>query len=101
MRTRIRMSRLESWRGRMAPKGAGQPCLPHMGEAFLHRSSYPVLAGCRMRCTSVASKMMVMERIRVLLVGGEASIRRGLRMLLESEAELEVVGEAEDGPRAC
>jgi DNA-binding NarL/FixJ family response regulator len=41
-----------------------------------------------------------MERIRVLLVDDEPRIRRGLRLRLELEADLEVVGEAGDGESA-
>lgn len=38
--------------------------------------------------------------IRVLLVDDQALIRLGFRMVLEAEADLEVVGEAGDGSRA-
>ncbi|MDP9220159.1 MAG: response regulator transcription factor, partial [Actinomycetota bacterium] len=38
--------------------------------------------------------------IRVLLVDDEALVRAGLRMILESADDLEVVGEADDGSRA-
>ncbi len=38
--------------------------------------------------------------IRVLLVDDQALIRLGFRMVLESEPDLEVVGEAEDGAQA-
>jgi DNA-binding NarL/FixJ family response regulator len=38
--------------------------------------------------------------IRVLLVDDEALVRGGLRMILESADDLEVVGEADDGSRA-
>jgi len=38
--------------------------------------------------------------IRVLLVDDQALIRMGFRMVLESERDLEVVGEAEDGAQA-
>lgn len=38
--------------------------------------------------------------IRLLLVDDEASIRRGLRMQLELEADMTVVGEARDGAEA-
>jgi DNA-binding NarL/FixJ family response regulator len=41
-----------------------------------------------------------MKPIRVLLVDDEPAIRRGLRMRLELEDDLEVVGEAPDGMRA-
>lgn len=39
----------------------------------------------------------VMNTISILLVDDEASIRRGLRMRLELEPDLRVVGEAADG----
>ena len=38
--------------------------------------------------------------IRVLLVDDEAMIRTGLRMVLEAESDIEVVGEAADGAQA-
>ena len=38
--------------------------------------------------------------VRVLLADDEALVRAGLRMILEAEAELEVVGEAADGAEA-
>ncbi|MFC5833850.1 response regulator [Nonomuraea insulae] len=38
--------------------------------------------------------------IRVLLVDDEAMIRAGLRMVLEAESDIEVVGEAADGAQA-
>ena len=38
--------------------------------------------------------------IRVLLADDEAMIRTGLRMVLEAESEIEVVGEAADGAQA-
>ncbi len=38
--------------------------------------------------------------IRVLLVDDEALVRRGFRMILENEPDIEVVGEAEDGSQA-
>lgn len=38
--------------------------------------------------------------IRVLLVDDEAMVRGGLRMILESADDLEVVGEADDGTKA-
>jgi len=41
-----------------------------------------------------------MRRISVLLVDDHAVVRQGLRALLESEPDLEVVGEAENGHQA-
>jgi DNA-binding NarL/FixJ family response regulator len=41
-----------------------------------------------------------MEQIRLLLVDDEPAVRRGLRMRLELEADVEVVGEAGDGRAA-
>lgn len=38
--------------------------------------------------------------LRLVLADDQALVRRGLRMILESEADLEVVGEAEDGLEA-
>ena len=42
----------------------------------------------------------VPSTIRVLLVDDHAVFRSGLRLVLESEADIEVVGEAENGERA-
>ena len=41
-----------------------------------------------------------MTRTRVFLVDDEAMVRQGLRMIIESEEDLEVVGEAGDGGEA-
>ncbi|MCW2761711.1 MAG: two component transcriptional regulator, LuxR family [Marmoricola sp.] len=41
-----------------------------------------------------------MVRVRVLLVDDDALVRAGLRMILSSADDLEVVGEADDGARA-
>ena len=41
-----------------------------------------------------------MTRTRVFLVDDEAMVRQGLRMIIESEEDLEVVGEAGDGVEA-
>jgi two-component system response regulator NreC len=40
------------------------------------------------------------ERIRVLIVDDHAMVRTGLRMILEDEPDIDVVGEAADGKRA-
>jgi DNA-binding NarL/FixJ family response regulator len=40
------------------------------------------------------------NRITLLLVDDEASVRRGLRMRLELEPDVEVIGEAADGENA-
>src|SRR5262245_56362743 len=42
----------------------------------------------------------VTTRISVLLVAGRLLVRRGLRRLLEDDAAIEVVGEADDGESA-
>ena len=42
----------------------------------------------------------LVTRIRVFLVDDEAMVRQGLRMIIESEEDLEVVGEAGDGGEA-
>ena len=41
-----------------------------------------------------------MKRIAVLLVDDHTVVRQGLRALLESEGDIEVVGEAENGRQA-
>jgi chemotaxis response regulator CheB len=38
--------------------------------------------------------------VRVLLVDDDALVRAGLRLMLSSAGDLEIVGEAEDGVRA-
>ena len=38
--------------------------------------------------------------IRILLADDQALVRGGFRMILDAQADLEVVGEAEDGERA-
>ena len=38
--------------------------------------------------------------IKVMLVDDEAAVRQGLRMRLELEPDLVIVGEASDGPEA-
>lgn len=43
---------------------------------------------------------MNIRPIRVLLVDDEAPVRRGLRMLLDLEDDLQIVGEAADGDSA-
>ena len=40
------------------------------------------------------------ETIRVILVDDETSVRKGVRLRLELEPDIEVVGEAADGPSA-
>src|SRR5581483_2153635 len=49
------------------------------------RSARPTPAGC---CLHV---------IRVLLVDDEALVREGLRLILETQSDIEIVGEAGDG----
>lgn len=41
-----------------------------------------------------------MEKIRLLLADDHTLVRQGLRNILESEPDLEIVGEAEDGQKA-
>jgi len=40
------------------------------------------------------------EKIRILIVDDHAVVRKGIRALLATEADLEVIGEAEDGTQA-
>jgi len=42
----------------------------------------------------------VRQRIRVLIVEDHAIVRQGIRLLLEGQPDMEVVGEAEDGGKA-
>ncbi len=44
--------------------------------------------------------MQAMERVRVLIVDDHTVVRRGLRKILESTPEIEVVGEVGDGSQA-
>jgi len=39
----------------------------------------------------------VTDRVRVLIVDDHSVVRRGLRMFLEDDPQLEIVGEAADG----
>jgi DNA-binding NarL/FixJ family response regulator len=41
-----------------------------------------------------------MEKIKVLLADDHTVVRRGLRMLMEAEPDISVVGEAENGRQA-
>jgi NarL family two-component system response regulator LiaR len=43
---------------------------------------------------------MIEEKIRILIVDDHAVVRKGIRALLATEADLEVIGEAEDGSQA-
>src|SRR5258707_6026209 len=45
-------------------------------------------------------KIMVMKKIAVLLVDDHTVVRQGLRALLSSEEDIEVIGEAENGRQA-
>jgi two-component system, NarL family, response regulator NreC len=38
-----------------------------------------------------------MKRVRILIADDHAIVRRGVRLMLESQADMQVVGEAEDG----
>ena len=42
----------------------------------------------------------MMNKIRVLLAEDHTIVRKGIRSLLDGEADIEVVGEAEDGREA-
>ena len=42
----------------------------------------------------------LMQRIRVLIVDDHAIVREGLRAIMESRPDIEVVGEAADGEAA-
>lgn len=42
-----------------------------------------------------------MERLRVFLADDHSVVRAGLKMLIEAQADMEVVGEADDGEEAC
>src|SRR6266700_1379888 len=52
------------------------------------------------RDTLKTSRATVIEKIRVLLVDDHVVVRQGLRVLLEAEPDLTVVGEAENGRQA-
>ncbi len=41
-----------------------------------------------------------MEKVRILLADAHAVLRAGLRMIIESQPDMEVVGEAADGREA-
>ena len=47
-----------------------------------------------------AEKTLAMEKIRVLLADDHAVLRAGLRLLLDAQADMEVVGEASTGEQA-
>lgn len=42
-----------------------------------------------------------MSKIRVFIADDHVLVRQGLRLLLESQSDMEVVGEADDGEEAC
>ncbi len=53
-----------------------------------------------MRLHSTAGRKGRVTRLRILLADDHGVVRKGLRFLLESEPDLEVVGEASDGRQA-
>ena len=61
-------------------------CTPGRGRRRLRRARAAAARGRRV--------------IRVLIADDQALVRAGLRMILEAQADLEVVGEAEDGRAA-
>src|SRR3989442_1416455 len=54
----------------------------------------------KQRSTRYAFMQGVMDRIRVLLVDDHTIVRQGLRCILATDEEIEVVGEAGDGRSA-
>jgi DNA-binding NarL/FixJ family response regulator len=61
------------------------------------RSSTPLISAGE---SDGADKPVVTEPIRTLIVDDHALFRRGLEMVLESEPDIELVGEASDGEEA-
>src|ERR1039457_3954098 len=55
---------------------------------------------CRTRHVAPASQIVFMKLITVLLADDHMVVREGFRKLLEAEADLEVVGEAQNGRQA-
>ena len=84
-----------SGRGPRAASGCGRGCRMGRWRADVRRSA-PAPHGTRPATTEGGSDMS----IRILLVDDEQLVRSGLRLILEAEPDLEVVGEAGDGARA-
>ena len=89
-----------------APRHAPDPALPGSGAGLLGLQERVALAGGTLVHGPDGSGDFVVDAelpvvtIKVLLVDDDALVRAGLRMILSSAEDLEVVGEVDDGARA-
>ena len=95
-----------SVRNRLPIHAHAGPALPGSGAGLLGLQERVALAGGtpgarpgRVRRLR-GGRRVAMVSVRVLLVDDDALVRAGLRMILSSAEDLEVVGEVDDGARA-
>ena len=65
-----------------------------------NRNDFPLLPCFPCFRVSFLSFVIIMDKIKLLLVDDHAVVRSGLRMLLETQTDLHIVGEAETGMQA-
>jgi CheY-like chemotaxis protein len=97
------LNAFELWRRAVVARGKELPARPSIADGEVHPNSIPVPcpypdgAGDRREATLNAPDT---RPIRLLLVDYQQAVRRGLKMRLALEEDLEVVGEAGDATEA-